>query len=201
MLGGSGQGVTANRALTEIEQNVIDSVVKLLLENLSVTWQHITPVHFRIHGRETRPQMLQVAAPNEAMILLVFDLRIGDARGMLNLCIPTVVVETLGATFTQTWYRTQRKIGTEERTALLDNIGRVPMKVSASLSTTLSTRDFLRLRPGDVISLGLPLHSPLTVKVGAMDQFEGHPVRIGHHAGIAIDATPAAPAMAGEGQS
>jgi flagellar motor switch protein FliM len=200
MLGGSGQGVTANRALTEIEQNVIDSVVKLLLENLSVTWQHITPVQFKIHGRETRPQMLQVAAPNEAMILLVFDLKIGAARGMLNLCIPTSVVETLGASFTQSWYRTQRKVGAEERTALHENLGRVPMRISASIATTLSARDLLRLRPGDVISLGLPLHHPVTVKVGAMDQFEGHPVRIGHHAGIAIDATPTAPAMGGGGE-
>lgn len=197
MLGGSGQGVTANRALTEIEQNVIDSVVKLLLENLSVTWQQFTPVQFRIHGRETRPQMLQVAAPNEAMILLAFDLRIGDARGMLNLCVPISVVETLGARCTQTWYRTQREVGAEERAALHDNLGRVPMKVSASLATTLSTRDFLRLRPGDVISLGLPLHHPISVKVGAMEQFEGRPVRIGHHAGIAIEVTPASPATLG----
>lgn len=197
MLGGSGQGVTVNRGLTEIEQNVIDSVVKLLLENLTVTWQQFTPVQFRIHSRETRPQMLQVAAPNEAMIRLVFDLRIGDARGMLNLCIPTTVLDSLGARCAPTWHRTHRRASADELAALYDNLGRVPMKVSASLATTLSARDLLRLRPGDVISLGLPLHHPISVKVGAMDQFEGRPVRIGHHAGIAIDATPASPAMAG----
>jgi flagellar motor switch protein FliM len=43
---------------------------------------------FKISGRETRPQMLQVAAPNEVVVLLGFDIRVGDARGMLNLCIP-----------------------------------------------------------------------------------------------------------------
>ncbi len=48
MLGGSGRGVGVNRALTEIEQNVIDSVVKLLLENLTDTWRGIVDVHFRI---------------------------------------------------------------------------------------------------------------------------------------------------------
>ncbi len=201
MLGGSGQGVTANRALTEIEQNVIDSVVKLLLENLSVTWQQFTPLHFRIHARETRPQMLQIAAPNDAMILLVFDLRIGDARGMLNLCVPATVLDSLGARCAQPWYRTQRKVGKDELAALHDNLGRVPMKVSASLTTTMSTRDLLRLRPGDVISLGLPLHHPISVKVGALEQFEGRPVRIGHHAGIFIETTPASPATAGGDES
>ena len=60
----------SNRALTEIEQNVIDAVVKLLLENLTETWRGIVDVQFRISGRETRPQMLQVAAPNEVVLLL-----------------------------------------------------------------------------------------------------------------------------------
>src|SRR5258706_217677 len=74
-----------NRALTEIEQNVIDSVVKLLLDNLRETWRPVTEVQFKIQGRETRPQMLQVTGPNEIVILLVFDIRIAETRGMLNL--------------------------------------------------------------------------------------------------------------------
>src|SRR5688572_6775639 len=65
MLGGHGQSVGLQRALTEIEQNVVDSVVKLLLDNLTETWNAVTPVQFRIQGRETRPQMLQVTGPNE----------------------------------------------------------------------------------------------------------------------------------------
>ncbi len=39
MLGGTGETPAPNRALTEIEQNVIDSVVKLLLEHLTETWR------------------------------------------------------------------------------------------------------------------------------------------------------------------
>ena len=64
-------------------------MVKLILENLSEPWAAIVPLRFMTKARETRPQMLQVAAPNEAMILLVFEIRIGGSRGMLNLCIPT----------------------------------------------------------------------------------------------------------------
>ncbi len=41
MLGGSGRGTPPQRALTEIEQNVIDSVVKLILENLTETWRAV----------------------------------------------------------------------------------------------------------------------------------------------------------------
>ena len=85
MLGGTGDTPAPNRALTEIEQNVLDSVVKLMLEHLTETWRGITEVQFRIQGRETRPQMLQVTGPNEIVILLAFDIqRRADARGMLQ---------------------------------------------------------------------------------------------------------------------
>ena len=43
MLGGSGRRVSADRALTEIEQTVVDAVVKLILEQLSETWAAIVP--------------------------------------------------------------------------------------------------------------------------------------------------------------
>lgn len=188
MLGGSGQRVTLSRALTEIEQNVIDGVVKLVLEQLTETWAPVVPVQFKANGRETRPQMLQVAAPNEPMILLVFEIRIGGAGGMLNVCIPTAAIEALGATFTQSWYRTRRLPTPEERHNLYGNLGRVPMPVTALLRTSLSAREFMSLRGGDVLSLGIPVTQPLTVRIGRRDQFEGRPVRAGGNTGILISA-------------
>ena len=68
MLGGSGQPVAISRPLTEIEQNVVDEVVKLMLDGLAEAWKAVTNLTFSIRGRETRPQMLQVAAPNEVVL-------------------------------------------------------------------------------------------------------------------------------------
>jgi flagellar motor switch protein FliM len=42
MLGGSGKGMAPTRGLTEIEHNVIDGVVKLVLEHLTETWRERT---------------------------------------------------------------------------------------------------------------------------------------------------------------
>ncbi len=189
MLGGSGRRVTADRALTEIEQTVVDAVVKLILESLSDTWAAITPVRFLIKARETRPQMLQVAAPNEAMILLLFDMKIGGSTGMLNLCIPTSMIEASGATFSHDWYRTRREPTEAERMALIENLARVPLPLTALLRTSLTGRELLDLREGDVISLGMSVHRPLTIRVGQVDQFEGMPVRTGNHAGVELTAS------------
>ena len=42
-----------------------------MLDHLTETWKAVG-VTFRIHGRETRPQMLQVTGPNEIVIRLGF---------------------------------------------------------------------------------------------------------------------------------
>ena len=188
MLGGSGRRITTDRALTEIEQTVVDAVVKLILENLTETWAAIVPLRFHIKARETRPQMLQVAAPNEAMILLVFDIKIGGSAGMLNLCIPTSMIEASGATFSHDWYRTRREPTEAERASLLENLARVPLPLTALLRTSLTGRELLDLREGDVISLGMSVRRPLTIQVGQIDQFEGMPVRAGIHAGVEVSA-------------
>jgi flagellar motor switch protein FliM len=175
MLGGSGKNASVNRAFTEIEQNVTDAVIKLILENLTDTWSGITEVNFRISGRETRPQMLQVAAPNEVVILLSFDVRIGEVRGMLNICISASSIEASGAQFTQSWHKTHREPTTDERSSLLRNLGLVPIPVTARIETRLSARELVELQPGEVLSLGCPVHETLTVNVAGTTKFRGWP--------------------------
>jgi flagellar motor switch protein FliM len=176
-----------NRAFTEIEQNVIDSVVKLLLENLTETWKPITDVQFRIHGRETRPQMLQVTGPNEVVILLVFELRIADARGMLNVCIPASVVEAVGERFAQGWHRQRRQPTPQEAAWLNANLGRVPLPVTALLETELSARELLALRPGDVLALGHSAAHPINIHIAAVPRFQGRLTRVGTRVGITVE--------------
>jgi flagellar motor switch protein FliM len=179
MLGGSGRGVNLTRALTEIEQNVIDSIIKLILENLADTWRSIQEVHFRISGRETRPQMLQVAAPNETVLLLVFEVKICDARGILNFCVPASTIESVSDVFAQSWYRSRREPTAQQRQYVHKSLGRVRLPVTALLEMSLSARDLLDLRPGDVLSLGRPATQPVKVRVGRMNKFAARLTRNG----------------------
>ena len=176
MLGGSGRGVAVNRALTEIEQNVTDGVVKLILENLTDAWRGIVDVQFRISGRETRPQMLQVAAPNEVVLLMSFEIRIGDIRGVLNICFPAASIEAVSGSFTRSWQRTQREMTPPEQAALDENIGRVEVTLSAGIDAAITAGEFLRLQVGDVVGLEHPASEPIEVNVNGKVKFIGAPV-------------------------
>ena len=69
MMGGGGTGAAPNRGLTDIELNVVDSMVRVLLDGLTETWKPIAGVTFAIKGRETRSQMLP-SSPDDAMVVV-----------------------------------------------------------------------------------------------------------------------------------
>jgi len=186
MLGGEGKGAAIERALTEIEQNVVDSVVKILLDSLTDTWRPVVELNFGIRGRETRPQMLQVASPNDTIVMLVFDMRIGEAQGTLNLCLPASIVEQTDSHFAGALDRQRREPTARERQWLHENLARVPMPLSAVLQTRCTTREIVELRTGDVISLGVPTSRPLDLRVGRTLKFRGQPAAHGGRASVVV---------------
>jgi len=187
MLGGAGKGAPPDRALTEIEQNVVDSVVKLILGHLNETWEAITTVGFTIEGRETRPQMLPIAGRNEIMLLLGFDMKVGDVRGLLHVCLPAAAVEVDGLTFSQGWQQTAPNATGAQRAHLVASLGKVPMEVSALLDTRMRVRDVLELGRGDVISLGIPLEARVRVRVGDRVKYLGRLTSRDGRAAVTVD--------------
>jgi len=187
LLGGTGENTGMSRPLTEIEQNVIDSVMNLLLGALSDVWRVVTEVNFRIQGRETRPQMLQVMGPNEIVVLLGFDIKVADSRGMLNLCIPATAIEATGEKFVQGSQRTRRQPTKDEEAWLGANLGRVTVPVTAMLETTLAAEELLKLRPGDVVALGHSITQPIDVLVGKINRFAGRLAQNGQSMAVRVE--------------
>ena len=188
MLGGNGQAPAPNRPLTEIELNVVDTVVKVLLENLTETWKPISDVQFRIRGRETRPQMLQVTDHNEIMIVLVFDVRLSENRGALHLCFPASAVEGMVERLAPGGPRSHRDPNPVEEAWLCSNLGRMPFEVTAQLEMSLSARELVELRPGDVLALPHPTSHPVDVRVSQIQRFTGRLSRQANDAaGILIE--------------
>jgi flagellar motor switch protein FliM len=173
MLGGTGQAAPMARPLTEIEQNVTDEVVLVMLDGLADAWRAVASLAFSIRGRETRPRMLQVAAPNEIVCAVAFDLKVGDITGTIHLCIPTNVVETTEGQFSSAWQRQKRELTATERSWLEENLARVPVPVVPLIRTRLKTGAVLALKPGEVLALPLSAESPLDIYLGGVRKMTG----------------------------
>ncbi|MGE0445003.1 MAG: flagellar motor switch protein FliM [Vicinamibacterales bacterium] len=198
MLGGSGNTTLPERSLTEIEQNVLDGAVALILQQLTDTWKAIADVQFKVHGRETRPQMLQVTGSSEIVIVLAFDVRVGEALGRVNVCIPAAAIDSRHGRFVQGWHHTTKPPAPEEERNLVTNLGRVPLPLTVRLETRLNARDVMLLRPGDVIALGHPATAAVDVHIGRIPRFAGRLMRGAGGAAVVIDDAPDAAPAAGD---
>ena len=187
MLGGTGTTPAPDRPLTEIEQHVTDSVVKVLLDQLTAAWRSIG-ARFTVRARNNRAAMLQATRPSDIIVVLSFALRVAETQGSMRLCIPATVFDVVGDGFAKAPPDSPRQRSDEQSAWLQANLERVPLSVTAELATTLATRELVDLAPGVVISLGHQSDAPLTISVGDAPAFVGHLVVHNSSLAVRIDA-------------
>jgi flagellar motor switch protein FliM len=174
MLGGPGQTLSEARAVTEIEQRILEGFLKVLTDDLREAWAPLIELDLQVIGRETRPQLLQIVAPNEVIISIVFHVQLGEARGMMSLCIPAITLEPIIQKFNQAAYSRSREALPTQTRALLDTLSGVQFPVAAEIhGTRAAMDDLIHIAPGDILRLDHRIDDPIFVSVGGKTKFRG----------------------------
>src|SRR5947209_3785306 len=59
LLGGSGKKPQKMaREITEIEQSIMEGLLRIIMQNLKAAWQSVTKIDFAVESRETEPALL-----------------------------------------------------------------------------------------------------------------------------------------------
>jgi len=175
LLGGSGKTpFTAKREITEIEQSILDGVFRIILHDLREAWSAISQINFTIENHETEPQLLQILAPNEAVVAIGIEIRIGEVAGMMNLGIPSIIIKMLRQKFDQQWSVRKSESTEEERSRILGLIKPAFLKFDARLTgPTLTVEQMLELQPADILQFDHPVGTPLHLIVNGSHKFLG----------------------------
>ncbi len=181
LLGGTGKSsANIRREVTEIEQVVLDGLYRIILHDLRQAWQGITPIDFTIEARETEPQLLQVMAPNEAVVAIGLEVRMAENSGMINIGMPSIVIKMLRQKFEQQWSvkRAQSTDDEQARVLRLLKPGRVRLDAHLDGPVVLA-EDLGRLEPGDVLRFDFPVDRPVGFLVNGKLKYDGHLVSTG----------------------
>ncbi len=189
--GGTETGSVGRRPLTEIELRLTSRVTNLFLSDLRRVWANILPLDFQVVRIESNPQLVQIVPPNEVVVLICFELTLGngEVRGMMQLCIPFNAIERIGNKLTaNSWVGYTRVEPTDESYA---HMGRTLEGATVELVATLArskitTADLLGLRVGDIISTEKAICAPLEVAVQGTAKFFAFPGAIRGHKAIRI---------------
>ncbi len=180
LLGGSGKtSGKINREITDIEQSILDGLMRVILADLRTAWLAVAAIDFTIETHETEPQLLQILAQNEAVVSISIEIRIGETSGMMNLGIPSIIVKMLRQKFDQ--HRTIRKTQAtdEEHTRVLRLIRPSIVHLDARLQgPKLAVPELLDLKEGDVLLFDYPDTRPLDLMVNGKLKYDGEIVQV-----------------------
>jgi flagellar motor switch protein FliM len=180
LLGGSGKTVRMTREITEIEQSILEGLLRIILQDLRTSWQAVTALEFSIESHETEPQLLQILAPNEAVVAISIEVRIGETAGMMNIGIPSIIVKMLRQKFDQQWSVRKTRATEEEHGRVMRLIRPAIIHLDARLQgPTLSVATLLDLGVGDVLEFDYPVGKPVDVTVNGKLKYSGEIVTSG----------------------
>jgi flagellar motor switch protein FliM len=176
--GGSDPGKAVRRPLTEIEQRLVARITDLFCKEMKHAWENVLDVTLSIDRVESNPQLVQIVPPNEVVVLISFELSLGDARGMMNLCIPFNSIERIsGRLSANSWVSYGKKLATKENIQRISNqLSDAVVEVVVDLAeTNISTSDLIGLRVGDIIATEKDIARPLVVSVEGRPKFHAQP--------------------------
>ncbi|MEK5058733.1 flagellar motor switch protein FliM [Paenibacillus shunpengii] len=190
LLGGPGTSSAKNSSMTEIETTIMERIFSKAFDSLQEAWKTVLDITPRMEALETNPQFMQIVSPNETIALISLSTKIGDTTGMINLCIPHVVVEPIMSKLsTHQWFISEKKSrAPEEVVALKERVKKAKLPIIAELGeSNISIAEFLSLNVGDVITLNKPVEEGLTIKVGERAKFMGSPGTLRDRVAVQID--------------
>ena len=190
VFGGDGNTQMKTRVLTEIEDAVMRRFVTAAMNHFKDAWSNVTPMNPFLETTESNPQFMQIVTPSEMVVIITLQLRIGDTEGIMNICIPYLVLEPIMSKLTTTFWVASSisKSETENQVAIIQSKlerTEVPFVVEVG-EVYITIKEFLMLGFGDVLQLGTKVKDDLPCRVGTHAKFYCRPGTFGKKMAVQI---------------
>lgn len=181
VMGGSGTGMNKIENLTEIETRIMSQLFENTLDSFKEAWTSVIELDPFMLDLEVNPQFLQMVSPNETVVVISLNTTIGETSGMINICLPHVVIEPIIPKLSVShWMQNKKKVRTPGESEFIEQKLKnalLPFKIELG-SSEMSIEEFLYLASGDCIELDQRIGQPLVIKVENTPKFLGQPGKV-----------------------
>lgn len=178
LLGGTGNSTTYTDNLTEIDTLLMSQLFEKAVVNLEEAWASLIEIDPILEEFEVNPQFLQMVSPNETVVVVSFATEVGEVSGMINICIPHIVLEPIISKLSvHYWMQTAAKSrDSESYENITSNLQQAKVEAKAVLGeTNINVNQFLNLNINDMITLDRTIDEPLTLEVNNLPKFHVQP--------------------------
>ena len=175
LLGGKGEPFDASREFSDIELSLFETILRVMMSTLKEAWGPVMEIYPAIESKESSPNVVQIVAQNEIVVMVVMEIIIGHSSGMMNICYPVISLEPilpkLASRDLMLNETNSKKSRNKELQVLL---GGAKVTVEANLGESeLTLRDILDLDSGDIIRLNTPADDTVILSIDGKDRFKG----------------------------
>jgi flagellar motor switch protein FliM len=179
LLGGSGAYIEIKREISEIEEEIMEGVAKIITRELAIGW---APMGFEITlgERHSTPQIQRFLPPQEKVLALSFEVTLNAIKGTMNLMFPATVSNTMLRKLSLDWEYKRPKASAVASARLRDHLEGCDFKVLLGFSgVKVRVRNLVDARPGAVLRFNIPESSPASLIISERPLFDAGPVRLG----------------------
>ena len=170
LLGGEGKGQAPGRAMSTIEEQILEGIVRIVCRELALSWQAIS-LQFTFDQRQDATQAARLMDPKDRTLALSFEINILESRGTINLAIPTVASHALLRKITAAWAYQKPRMPSEAGQKLRRRLLQCSFPVELNMiAIPVPLRQLVALSPGQLLVLQKEVAAPATLRVA------GHPM-------------------------
>ena len=179
LLGGEGKGMAATREITEIEEQLLDSVARIICRELGAAWESLSfGVAFeqRIEPSAARRLM----SLKEKTLSLSFEITMPDVRGGLNLVVPAAVSTALLRKIAADQNRPPARRIADSRQRLMRRLleCRLPLELGAT-GVRAPVSKLAEMAPGTLLRFARRASEPASLVIAGREVFRALPARMG----------------------
>ncbi|MBA4285331.1 MAG: flagellar motor switch protein FliM, partial [Xanthomonadaceae bacterium] len=153
------------REFTPTEMRVVQLLLKQAFADLTEAWSPVMDMEFEYMNSEVNPHFANIVSPSEIVVVSRFKIELEGGGGDLHITFPYSMIEPIRDQL-DTGLQSDR-VEKDERwsLALREQLQEAEVEVGSQLgSMSLSLRQLLQLKPGDVLPMNLPKTIDLCVE-------------------------------------
>jgi flagellar motor switch protein FliM len=153
------------REFTPTEMRVIQLLLKQAFADLVEAWSPVLDLEYEYMNSEVNPHFANIVSPSEIVVVSRFKIELEGGGGDLHITLPYSMIEPIRDQL-DTGLQSDR-VEKDERwtTSLREQLQDAEVEIGSQLgSTSLSVRELMKLKAGDVLPFNLPKTIDLCVE-------------------------------------
>ncbi len=170
--GGRYHSKIEGREFTPTENRIIQNLMDLAFHDLVKAWAPVMDVEFEFINREVNPQFANIVSPTEVVVVSKIHIELEGGGGDMHITVPYSMLEPIREILDAGVQSDRTDLDDRWVVALRDEVRNADVELTSRLTeTTISLRDVMKMKPGDIIPIEMP--DKVTLRAEDIPVFRG----------------------------